>query len=124
MVSCGFAKADPRQPGHDFLALQITGLWLTAERDHGPSGAGSEALTLDSIRENEIDESVLPSLTAEDLKELALALPVIAGRHFGSARGSSRDTPSPVSVSTRASTPVAAKTAALEAAGERRDASR
>jgi hypothetical protein len=35
--------------------------------------------------------------------------------------GSSRDAPSPVSVSTRASTPVAAKTAALEAAGERRD---
>ena len=45
-----FAKADPRQPGHDFLALQITGLWLTAERDHEPSGAGSEALTLDSMR--------------------------------------------------------------------------
>ena len=74
-----------------------------------------------TFRENEIDESVLPSLTAEDLKESASALSVIAGRHFGSARGSSRDAPSPVSVSTRASTPVAAKTAALEAAGERRD---
>jgi hypothetical protein len=74
-----------------------------------------------TFRENEIDESVLPSLTAEDLKESASALSVIAGRHFGSARGSSRDAPSPLSVFTRAPTPVAAKTAALEAAGERRD---
>ena len=87
MVSCGFAKADPRQPGHDFLALQITGLWLTAERDLGGWLRGLDLGQYEAtFRENEIDESVLPSLTAEDLKESASALSVIAGRHFGSAR--------------------------------------
>jgi class 3 adenylate cyclase len=78
-----------------------------------------------TFRENNVDESVLPSLTAKDLKDLGIGtvghrrklLDAISALRAGA----SGDTPSPVLASTPRSTPAAATdTTALEAAGERR----
>jgi class 3 adenylate cyclase len=74
----------------------------------------------ETFRENEIDESILSSLTAEDLKELGVG-PLGHRRKLLDAISALRagDAPSPVSAST-SSTPVAVYTTAPEAAGERR----
>ncbi len=76
-----------------------------------------------SFRENEIDESVLSSLTAEDLKDLGVSivghrrklLDAIAALHAQNAKA-----PLPALVSTPPPTAQATAAPAAEAAGERR----
>ena len=77
-----------------------------------------------AFRENNIDEAVLPSLTAEDLKDLGIGtvghrrklLDAISALRAGS----SGDVPSPVLASTPPSTPAVTETTASQASGERR----
>ena len=77
-----------------------------------------------AFRENEINEKVLPSLTAEDLKDIGV---VIVGHRrmlldaISALRaGSSEDAPSPVLALTLPSTPAVTETTASLATGERR----
>jgi class 3 adenylate cyclase/predicted ATPase len=91
------------------------GVWL---RD---LGLGQYEAT---FRENEIDESVLQSLTAEDLKELGVA-PLGHRRKLLDAisalrAGSGGNVPRHASVSTPPPTPMTTETPASQASGERR----
>jgi hypothetical protein len=77
-----------------------------------------------AFRENNIDDAVLPNLTAEDLKDLGIGT-VGHRRQLLDAisalrAGSSGDVPSPVPASTPPSTPAVTETTASQASGERR----
>ncbi len=76
-----------------------------------------------AFRDNAIDDTVLPNLTAEDLRDLGVG--IVGHRRkmldaISALRASSANAPSPVLVSMPPPTPVATETTTLKAAGERR----